>query len=288
MRIPRFLCPAASVSKAGDVVALDPRESRHLTLVLRRGTGDALRVLPGNGTEWEAVVVSSGPGPATVRLERLVGADGEGAVDSATPERPLAISGVAVALARGGAFELALEHLTELGADEIIPLRCSRCVVRVSDPADIEKKLVRWERVLEGAAKQSGRRTLPVLSPPADWEDWVARELDGQSTGETASNTGLWVATPEGLNRPLFDDVIEWLGMRKESLLPPDPSAGEPRASRVLCAIGPEGGFTPEEVRFALDRGARPAWLGDHVLRVATAAAAAMTTIRLAIRNSDP
>lgn len=287
MRIPRFHCPAASASKPGDVVELDSRESHHLIHVLRRAPGDAVRLLPGDGREWEGTVSSAGPGPtAWVRIERAVDPGDAGAAEAlAAAERGRVVASVAVALARGGAFELTLEHLAELGADEIIPLQCSRCVVRLSGVSDIEHKMERWRRILESASKQSGRRALPVLRQPVEWREWIERERVEREIGhEPGLDSRIWVATPENTTRFLFEEAADWLS--RTGVVPAEGGNGLLPVGRVVCAIGPEGGFSPEEVRFALDRGAAAAWLGDHVLRVPTAAAAAMTAIRLAIRQA--
>jgi len=296
MRIPRFHCPSARTGRPGEPVVLEARESRHLATVLRRGPGDRGRLLPGDGREWEGVVIDAEAERAVVRLEREVEA-GERSGSEAGRFRAVETV-VAVALARGGAFELALEHLTELGADTIVPLQCARCVVRVTPPGERERKHERWVRILEAAAKQSGRRILPRLLPILQWECWIEEQLadpPGQAAGVTEPSkdsatvfplhTGLWVATPGGESPSLFEEVTGWLEEHDA-----DENAGEGagRRVRVVCAIGPEGGFTPEEIGFALDRGARSAWLADHVLRVPTAAATAMTAIRLAILSRRP
>jgi 16S rRNA (uracil1498-N3)-methyltransferase len=193
---------------------------------------------------------------------------------------------VGLALARGGAFELALEHLAELDADEITPLICKRCVVQIHGPEEAERKRERWRRILQSACKQSGRRSLPILQPPLDWTDWVLQETarPPKSTAALQVPDGVWIATPESAGLTLFEEIEEWI-LREWGA--DGPTLTKSESSRISVAIGPEGGFTPEETRLALDRGVRPAQLGDHVLRVATAAAAAMTAIRLAIHHAS-
>jgi 16S rRNA (uracil1498-N3)-methyltransferase len=273
MRIPRLHCPAAAAAAPGTIVTLDARESRHLATVLRARSGDVVRLLPGDGTEWNARLVEADPGACVVRIEER-----REESDSPSLSPYPATTVIALALARGGAFETALEHLVELGVDEVIALECERCTLRIA-PADAPRKHDRWQRIAEAAAKQSGRRTLPRIVGPMPWEQWVREE-------NAHPGAGVWMAHPADDAPTLFDEVAAWAARREEHRTADstDPKESLPRA---VVAIGPEGGFSPGELRLGRESGVGMARLPGHVLRVATAAAAALVTIHLALGASD-
>lgn len=270
MRIPRLHCPAATAAAPGTTVTLDARESRHLAAVLRAQPGDLVRLLPGDGTEWNARLLHADPAACVVRLEQR-----EETHPCPSPAAPRVTMVIALALARGGAFETALEHLVELGVDEVVALECERCTMRIAAD-DAPRKRERWQRIAETAAKQSGRRTLPRISGPTPWQSCVLEE-----TGR--GETGLWMAHPDDEAPALFDEVIAWSSGLKEKHAT-DPTHFPPRAT---VAIGPEGGFSPAELRFAREHGVHAVRLPGHVLRVATAAAAALVIIHLALAARD-
>jgi 16S rRNA (uracil1498-N3)-methyltransferase len=149
---------------------------------------------------------------------------------------------VACALTKGDRPELVVQKLTELGVDRIVIVRAARSVVRWDD-ARADAALTRFARVAREAGAQSRRARLPVLDGPLRPE-----ELAGQPGLVVAALGGLPVAeVPEP---PPTDDHPEW-----------------------VVAIGPEGGFSPEELDEFAD--APRVAVGVHVLRAETAAIAA-------------
>ncbi len=137
-------------------------------------------------------------------------------------------------------FELVLQKATELGVKTIIPLITGRIELR---PERYSGKTERWNRILFEAAKQCGRAVFPLLEPPATLDAVLAR-----------SGTKI-----------LFDADAE---------SPPIDSLGE-----ATILIGPEGGWTDEELTTARNRGAILQRLGPRRLRAETAAIAAVSVI---------
>lgn len=146
---------------------------------------------------------------------------------------------LATAVPKGDRFDWLVEKATELGVARLIPLTTARSVVHPGG-----SKLDRLRRRIVEASKQCGRSRLMELTEPMSWPDCVAREFAGAA---------VLVADPSG--EPV-------------SLVRSDRPAG------VLAAIGPEGGFTPEELEAAQGHGARLVSLGPTVLRIETAAVA--------------
>ena len=154
-----------------------------------------------------------------------------------TPGRELGFRlEVAAPLPKGDRGQFLVEKLTELGVTAFIPLRTARTVV---EPR--ETRLERLQRQVIEASKQCGRNVLMSIGELADWEAYTGRaDLPGMRL----------VAHPGG-----------------EEGGPSELSAGG-----VAVAVGPEGGFTDEEIVLARDRGWRVVGLGPRVLRVETAA----------------
>ena len=145
---------------------------------------------------------------------------------------------VASALPKGDRADYLIEKLTELGVSRFVPLITERAIVRPK-PAMVEKYI----RAVIEASKQCGRNRLMAIDPPREWADFLA--LGDLSGRKCLLHTG------EGLP-----------GFRSSP-------------TGVAIAVGPEGGFTTNEVEEGLARGWEAMSLGPRVLRVETAAVAA-------------
>ena len=140
-----------------------------------------------------------------------------------------------------------LEKCTELGLARLVPMVSERSVV---DPTDRqENHLVRWRRTVVEAAKQCGRTRLPEITAVLTFDAAVQAAASGSGARLIAS------PEPDAVTLKEF-----------ASPLPPGQS--------ITAFIGPEGGFTPEEVSLARRNGCTPVSLGPRILRVETAAMA--------------
>jgi 16S rRNA (uracil1498-N3)-methyltransferase len=155
---------------------------------------------------------------------------------------------VVQALAKGDRGETAVETMTEVGVDEVVPWAAARCVTRWNaDRAD--KALARWRSTAQAAAKQSRRARFPVIAPLASTQE-VAARLAGAAAVV------------------LHEEAAQLL-----SALRP-PSAGE-----IVIVVGPEGGITPEELAAFAVAGASAYRIGPTVLRTSTAGTAALAAL---------
>ena len=154
-------------------------------------------------------------------------------------ELPLEIV-LAVALPKGDRQRWLIEKATELGLSRIVPLKTERGVAQ-----PVEQAVKRLRRTVVEASKQCGRNRLMQIDTPADWPDFVATTQDVPSR---------LVAHPNGYHAA------------------PGPLSVASLPRPVLLAIGPEGGFTDEEIAIAVTAGWHTVDLGPRILRVETAA----------------
>lgn len=157
---------------------------------------------------------------------------------------------VVQALAKGDRGELAIETMSELGVDEVVPWSASRSVTQWQ-AARGEKALWRWRRIAREAAKQSRRAWVPLVAELATTGD-VADRLHGVAA----------LVLHEAATTRLA-------------------AAELPSSGVVVVIVGPEGGISDDELSCFADAGAVAVRLGDPVLRTSTAGAAALAALSL-------
>ncbi len=153
---------------------------------------------------------------------------------------------LATALPKGSRGDDMINQLCQVGVNRVIPLRTRRSVAEFSD-----HRRKRFERIIIESAKQSGRAYLPVVEDETDLKKVLAESMDLRL-----------LASP--LAEPAQHQLHEQ--MRK--------------VSKVLILIGPEGGWAPEEIEQAEAVQCVPWCIGPHVLRIETAAVAAVSVLR--------
>jgi 16S rRNA (uracil1498-N3)-methyltransferase len=219
---------------AGSRVELAPSDARKLVTVLRRKTGDAAQVVDAAGTAF------------TARLD-VVGKAVFALLDAAIGGAEVREAGLRIVLAqsipKGQKMDVIVEKATELGVAAIVPLRSAR----VEGERTGDHKRARWQRIAQSAARQSGRARIPPVESETTWPALIAT---------FARYDRVYVAWESAALAPLR--------ARFET--------DAPTMSAVLVVIGPEGGFSPEEVAAAQVAGAIPISLGPRTLRTETAA----------------
>lgn len=143
-------------------------------------------------------------------------------------------------LLKGKRFDWVLQKGTELGVAAFLPLLCERCVAAPS-----EERGRRWTHIIREAAEQCQRGRLPYLAAPKSFPE-ACREAP----------------------RPSF---LLWEEPGAPGLRETLPRALQERPQRVGLFVGPEGGFSPEEVSYAEGCGLLPVSLGQRILRGETA-----------------
>jgi 16S rRNA (uracil1498-N3)-methyltransferase len=241
--LPRFFAPAADA--AGDRVTLPDDEAEHLMRVLRLAAGDRVRVFNGRGAEFESVVDAADRGG--VRL--LIGAP----CAPAAPEAAVAVT-LAQAVLKGDKMDGVIRDAVMIGVAAIQPIITARTE---SSMAALErgKRRERWARIAVSSAKQCGRAVVPPILEPQLFS--------------------LQIPTANTYPSPVL------------VLVEPSVAAGAPLGtleaaipSQATLVVGPEGGWTAEEVQASSAFG-RLVTLGGRTLRadaMALVALAAMFT----------
>jgi 16S rRNA (uracil1498-N3)-methyltransferase len=168
---------------------------------------------------------------------------------------------VAQALGKFDKFEQVVQHGTEVGASQFVPIQAERSVVRLNN-SDI--KLARWRQIARDAARQCGRSRVPIVTQPAESLDLFSHDCELVLRGNSL---------PNGQIRAFMHTDVESQSVR--TLL----SGLSERPSEIAIAIGPEGGWSINEVTAALSSGWIAISLGRYVLRTETAALVAISRI---------
>jgi len=233
---PVFLADRAELQR--DVILLSGAEGRHAAAVRRLRRGERADVADGAGLVAECVVTAhSGRG-----LELAVRARRE-------MPRPDPLITVVQAIPKGDRGELAVDEMTEVGVDRIMPWAAARCVAvwRAERGA---RSLARWRATAREAAKQSRRAWIPEVTAPV-------------SAGEVAG-----VITKAACAVVLEPGAAQSLGQ----LRPPE-------SGDLVVIVGPEGGITEDETAAFRAAGAVPHSLGPTVLRTSTAGTVAAAVL---------
>ena len=242
----RIFVPPEQVGE--DRIVIYGEDVRHIRDVLRMSSGDTVVVTCGRGMDYHCVIDSIGEDEIGLVIDREV-------PDSS--ELPVKIS-LYQALPKGDKLELVIQKAVELGANEIIPIRTARCVVKL-DEEKARKKGIRWQRIAEEAAKQSGRGIVPKVQPVMDFEDAVER---------ARSADRMWI--PYELCEEYSQMDRLRTGIREG-------------VREIAVFIGAEGGFERSEVEAVVTAGGEEISLGHRILRTETAAIAVLAHLMLTV-----
>lgn len=243
MRTLRCYCDDQQLRVGGDIL-LSEEEGRHLGTVLRARVGFHVEVLDGAGGLAFGDVVEGGKHGWRIAIREV-------APPHARRAAPLE---VAPALTRTDAFDDSLHRAIELGITAFRPILAERTVVELDEKKEA-RRMERWQRIAVESLKQCERRWLPEVASPVELAA-LLEELHSR-------------------------DVTPVVLLERAKDIPPLSGMRDKLAGRGVCLlIGPEGGWSPEEVEL-LRKSGTTASLGDAILRAETAALAALALLSL-------
>ena len=229
----------------GGMAVIRGRGAAHVR-VLRLRPGEDVVICDGEGTDYKCRLVYADKEEARAEVLEVV----------RCPAEPTVKVTLLCGLPKGDRVDYIIQKGVEAGASEILFFNCERCVARPETP---EKKLERWQRIAEEAAKQSGRGIIPQVG----WVGDFVQALDlavKKELGRFMYETG---------EREALNAVLE---ANKE-------------AKTAAIITGPEGGFEEYEAKLARSCGLHVCSMGERILRCETAPIVALTATMYATGN---
>jgi len=225
-----------------------PAELLHHLRVRRISEGEVIPIFDGQGQIASATLLRFGSKSGELAISAIQ--------QNTQSEPPYGIT-LAQGLAGGDKMDWIIEKAVETGANQIVPLQCERSVIKLTRSSDADrahKRLTHWRAITQAACEQCERTVLPVVEPIQTIADYLAKaDADLKGALKLLFSTG---------DHPSLASTI--------APLP---------AQNVTLLIGPEGGFTPEEIGLAMKAGFQAVSLGKRILRTETAGIAAISTI---------
>ena len=242
--MPRFFIQQSAVSGndgESKIVRVTGSDAHHIARSLRMMPGDALTVCDMQKTEYLCKILSVCPDCVTAEVA------GEYRSETEPPYRARLYQ----AAVKGDKMDVIIQKAVETGVSEIVPVHTERCVARI--PVDAAgRKLERWRKIAEEAAKQCGRGIIPEVRAPVTFRQAVTE----------ASRCAI----------PLF--CYEGDGTRPlREVLRASAACTRGEEPDISILVGPEGGFSMEETASARDAGMALTGLGRRILRTETASA---------------
>lgn len=245
----RFFVESSSIAQG--VVTLSQEDSAHISKVLRMRAGEEITVCD-QQAEHRCRILDIEKGQP-IRAEILS--------SGAHSTEPDVFVTVYAALSKGDRFDYLVQKCTEVGVSHIVPFVSKRCVVRLENAKDSEKKRIRYERIALEASKQC-LRSRPVS---------VGEILPFEQAMQQAAADECCLFLYEGEKNRSFKQILESFGDFK----------------RISIITGPEGGFEPSEADLASSLGAHSVLIGPRILRCETAPVAAVSAVMYHTGNFD-
>ncbi len=254
MRIPRIYT-AADLAVAAEVT-LEKSASHHLTTVLRAGTGTEVLVFNGDGFDYQARIVAAGKSTCLEITDRFENIN-ESPLDSC----------LLLASLRKDRMDYAIQKSVELGVDQLIIFHADRSSGKsFGDRA--ERKLQHWKGVVQSAAEQCGRSHITSIQ----YVDEFAEALSALSANMHSGS--LRVLLSPTAEHSLSAELRQY-------------AASAAAQSSIALAIGPESGFSTDELDMAMQGNFTPVTLGQRILRAETAPICALSVVQATLGDLD-
>lgn len=233
--MPRFYVDELQVDD--NLISLTGSDVNHIKNVLRMKIGESLTVCDGQGNDFYCIISQLSDDIVEAIIKEKVNSKSELSTKLYLFQ----------ALPKADKMELIIQKAVELGAFEVIPVKTSRCVVKLNDEKKAHKKLERWQSISMSAAKQSGRGCVPHIHEVMSFKEAVQYAKEMSLKLMPYENE-----TDMGQTKLAMDSVDDNL-------------------ESIAIFIGPEGGFADEEVDLIREQQFKTISLGKRILRTETA-----------------
>ena len=239
--MPKFFTARENITDTE--ITIDSEDAKHIERVLRLVKGDEITVCDGRGIDYRAVISEIDKTMVKCEIKEKKLCDTEPRI------RVTLYQGIP----KAAKMDYIIQKTTELGIIKIVPVKLSRCVVKLLNAAAEEKKVERWQKIAYEAAKQSGRGVIPEIGMPLTFDEAVSE----------MKKADLAFTPYECEEQTRLCDVVN--------------SAAD--AGTVSFMIGPEGGFDITETEKLQAAGIRTVTLGRRILRTETAGEAVLAML---------
>ncbi|MGB8657491.1 MAG: 16S rRNA (uracil(1498)-N(3))-methyltransferase [Candidatus Zixiibacteriota bacterium] len=218
-----------------ETLTIDGEEARHILSVLRHKAGDTISVVDGCGTRYNVQIEKTSKTSLQGKILSLIRTENE----------PTCHVTLAQAVCRQERMDFLIEKATEIGVSSVIPILTERSLIRISGIPQAKKKVERWRRIAIAGMKQSLRTVLPEIEPVIKFEELLP---------QIKSYDLCLIASPNKGSK----SIRELRELKRKQ-------------KKILLIVGPEAGFTEEELALTEAQGAIPITLGTRRLRTETA-----------------
>ena len=237
--MPRFFIKNKQIR--GTTIEILGEDVKHIKNVLRKQIGDKLEICNQDTKKSYICEIErlEDKSILTKIIEELKKDDNKISVD------------IYQGLPKADKMELIIQKSVELGVNAIIPVAMKRCVVKI-DTKDEIKKITRWQKIAESAAKQSGRNTIPEIKNVINIEkvNQLIKEYDS-----------VIVAYENEKENTIKHELLKLKEKIKKN-----------NKIKIAIVIGPEGGLEEKDVELLKQNGAKIVTLGNRILRTETVA----------------
>jgi len=241
---------------AAGMIPIAGDDAHHIAFSLRMAVGERLTVCDMQKTEYVCTITDIKPELVLLHIDEI---------HENSTELPLEIT-LYQSLPKGDKMEYIVQKAVELGVSRVIPVAGARCIVKL-DERNAQKKIVRWQKIAEEAAKQCGRGMIPQIGMPISFAGAV----------EEGRKTDLPLFCYEGDGTVSLKTVLDEARTR---LSVGDGNAAAPPTAAIY--IGPEGGYDTKEVALAAAAGFPSVNLGRRILRCETASGFVLSCVTYA------
>ena len=237
----KFFVPKENISE--DKIIIEGGDVLHISKVLRMSEGDELTLCDGRGMDYIATISEIDVKRIVCEIREKKKSDTEAEIEVTLVQ----------GLPKASKMDYIIQKTTELGIRRIIPCALSRCVVKLENRKAEEKKVERWRKISEEAAKQSGRGVIPEVTMPVNLDEAIKELRD-------------------------YDIVFVPYECEEENNIKSVLTSVE-KPKKVGFIIGPEGGFDIAEIEKIRSAGIKTVTLGKRILRTETAGEAVLSMI---------
>jgi len=234
-----------------DSLTIEGEEAKHILSVLRYRKGDVIPVVDGCGIKYNVMIEKTSINSLEGKILSRIRKENE----------PAGHVTLAQALCRQERMDFLIEKATEIGVSSIVPILTQKGLVKVSGIPKGKTKIERWRRIAIASMKQSLRTVLPEIEDILEFENLLSR---------IGSYDLCLIASKEKDSKN-----IKECGELKR------------RTRKILLIVGPEAGFTKEELSQAKSQGAIPITLGSRRLRTETAGMVFLSLILHQLEDLD-